>query len=81
MISIDITYNGQRFESINDALNKAMADGIKNMIIEKLKPFESEINKAGGQISINIPKDFKDIDFKVTGITQELKDKIISALN
>jgi len=30
---------------------------------------------------INIPKDFKDIDFKVTGITQELKDKIIAALN
>jgi hypothetical protein len=80
MIDIKITYNGRSYSSISDAIQKAMVDGIKESISKSLRPFESEIRKAGGHVTIDIPANMKNMNIQLKNMPQELIDKIMKAL-
>lgn len=80
MTSIKITYNGRSYNSISDALQKAVVDGIKESVTKSLRPFESEIRKAGGHVIVDIPSNMKNMKIQFKNLPEELIDKISKAL-
>lgn len=83
-MSTTITYNGERFESINDAILKATVEGIKKIWVKKLDPFTSELSKLNSKIKIDIQGDLSNMKTRLTfddNITDELKEKIKNAIH
>ncbi len=68
------------YKGISQSLEKAIVEQMKDQIKQKLKPFESEIKSQSGEIIINIPTDFDNIDIRVINISEELKNRIIASL-
>jgi hypothetical protein len=67
--------------AINDALMNAAIEGTKEYIKQALLPFESEIAKHDGQVTVNISNDLSDMSLDFKNLPQELVDKIHSALS
>ena len=57
-------------QGINDAFTKAKVEGVK----ELLKPYESEILKHNGQVTLTVKSD--SVSIKIDGIPKDLEDKI-----
>jgi len=79
-MGLKIKYDGKQYNNINDAVNDAMINGVKDHFKKALKPFEKEIAKYDGIITVNIPKDFKNANIEITNIPDDLKNKIITTL-
>lgn len=75
-MKIEINYNGKKYDDIT----KAVVDQMKDQMLDLIKPFESEIKKEGGKVILNFPYDLSDASLKVTGISDDLEQKINTAL-
>ncbi len=80
MINIKISYKGKSYNSISDAIDKALVDGIKQSISKSLKPFENEIREAGGIVTLDIAANLKDMKIELENMPDELINKIKTAL-
>ena len=80
MIDFEISYNGQNFDNIEDAINKAMIDGIRNVIEKKLLPFKQEIKNSNGRVILDISANLTDYSIKLKDMPKSLTDKISQAL-
>lgn len=80
MIDLKITYDGKSYSSISDAMQKAIVDGIKESITKSLRPFESEIRKAGGHVVVDIPNNMKNMNVQLKNMPPDLIDRINKAL-
>ncbi len=80
MIDFEISYNGQKFDNIENAINKAMIDGIRNVIEKKLLPFNQEIKNSNGRVILDISENLTDYSIKLKDMPQSLTDKISQAL-
>jgi len=76
MFTLEFIYDGKKYENFENTLNKAVIDGMKKTVIESLKPFEAEINKHGGRVIVNIPKNLENADIKFKGLPDELIKRI-----
>jgi hypothetical protein len=81
MITIEITYNGKKYNEIGDAITQAVVDIIKNNFEESIKPFTAEIEQHNGCVNIDIPTDFKNAKISFVDLPPELISRITDALH
>ena len=78
--TFQIKYNGKSFQNITDVLEIIKAEEIKEVIIENLEQFQSELEQYGGIIDVNIKKQ-NTIDWNFSeDIPKELRDRIKSSV-
>jgi hypothetical protein len=62
-------------------MQKAIHEGITQRLKDTIKPFEGEIRKEGGKVTISVPKDLKNMKLQVDGLSDELVVRIRKAFN
>ncbi len=86
MITIEITYNGKKYDDLGSAMDDAIVEGVVTSAREVLKPFEREITAQGGVIKFDIKKGKlsasiePEIQMRIVGISDDLKGRIEEAL-
>ncbi len=72
-----------KFDSIGfmDSIHKAIANGVKESIEKTIRPFEGEIRRAGGKVTVEVPKDLKNIELQFKDLPEELVLRIRRAFN
>lgn len=82
-LTLKITYKGKSYKNFSDALEASVADGLVDVIRDRLKPFERELNAEGSIVSIDVDKKNGEIKASVgiQNISEELKAKVLAGLN
>jgi hypothetical protein len=84
-LTIEITYNGKSFESIEDAMLAAVINGMKKIMEKKMQPFASEIAEHGGKVIYNITGDsFENLKGSISvkgDVPKEITERIINSLH
>lgn len=80
MMKIECTYKGRRYHKLEDAFMQAAVDGTKELILNKLKPFQFEIAACNGIVNINIPNDLKDMSVELSNMPTDLLERVKTAL-
>ncbi len=83
--NLEITYEGKKYNDIQDPNILATMDGIKKYFDQSIESFSSEISEQDGHIVVNIPRDFIEgkgakADITFYNMKEELADKITEAL-
>lgn len=82
---VKITYNGKTYKNIEDAFGKAfdaaIKKGIVNVIEEKIKPHQSEIDNCGGWIEVVFDKDGYNANVNFHDMPIELATKLKELLS
>ena len=74
-MDLKITRNGKRYNNLEEAFTDSIQDAVREHINKILAPYRSEIAKENGSIVIQEKED-GDLDIKISGISDELKEKI-----
>ena len=81
MISFKITYNGNEYESIESAMNDAVISGIIEIVNDKIKELQAEIDNSGGYLRIDFTGESYNANIVFVDIPNELSEKIKAALS
>jgi hypothetical protein len=79
--NITYSYGGQKFDSIEDAVTKAIQDGIKESIEEKLRPFASELDRAGAVVNLTFNDTTGSSTVSISNVPDDIADAVGRALN
>lgn len=63
-----------------DIMRGHLARRVLDLYLKALKPFEAEIDKHGGSVSFEVSKDMKSVSMTSSGLSQELRERIVKAM-
>jgi hypothetical protein len=78
---VTITYNGRSHNALQRAMHDPLVEGIREMINKELQPFQSEITSCRGTVTNNASNDLKSITLFQSGLSDQLTNRITSALS
>ena len=78
-ITLDINCNGKNYSTLNRDLEYGIRDEIK-LVLKKIEPFENEMKKHNGEITVNANGNPLTITISENGLPKELSEEIRKAI-
>lgn len=80
MLNFEMRYGGNKYNTIEDAMQQMITDQVGDKVREAIEPFEEELDQHGAEVVIDVPADFTDIKITITNVPDELRDEVNQAV-